>query len=996
MSACPACGHENPDGQKFCGECAAPLHPSATRREQRKTVTVVFCDLVGSTALGESRDPEAVQLLLNRYFERMRGIVERHGGTVEKFIGDAVVAVFGVPLLHEDDALRAVRAAEEMRNAVPELGLQARFGVNTGVVVESRETLVSGDPVNVAARLEQAAAPGEILIGAETLVLTRDAVSVEKLEPLGLKGKQKPVAAFRLLEVGEAPEGRHDARFVGRGEELADLLATWARAVEDSCCELVTVVGEAGVGKSRLVAELIASLDARVVRGRCLSYGEGITYFPVVEVIKQLDALPTDPAAAAAIRSLLGESEAPTSPDEIAWAFRKLLEASAPLVVVLDDIQWGDETFLDLVEDLARLSTGAPLLLLCLARPELSERRPGLPIALRLDPLPASDVEDLLSASVPAGLGERIARAAGGNPLFVTEMVAMAADASEEVVVPPTLKALLAARLDRLEATERGVLERGSVEGELFHRGAVQALAPAEEQVGPRLIALVRKELIRPGRPMLPAEDGFRFCHLLMRDAAYDALPKMIRAELHERFAVWLDQHGAALVERDELVGYHLEQAYRCRADLGQSDEETRSLGDRAAARLAAAARRAGTRSDHHSVANLLERALSLGVADPRERVRLQVELGSALAHTPRMAEAETTLTVAHDLAAALDERGLAARALIRRAWNRTGHPEYDQAEEQAVCERAIETLAEVGDDHTLVDAHRLLAVMFAHDGFTVAAGVELERALAHAEACDDQEMRRGVVNTLTNGFIVAGPMPVGEGIVRCEELLASARGDRVLEATVKRPLAALYAMASKPGEALELLAQAGLVLDEFNLRSTQLYRLIVAYARELADDRAGAEHELETMWLYFRGVRGDTVDVRACRAAVELARLYCDARRWDEARELVAYVPADITGLSVGTITMIRLAVEARLAAHDGRLGEAVSLAEQAVATKTRDQNLNLMASVWLARAEVQRAAGSTVEADAAVSAALNLYDQKGNIAAAAHLRAAVPEGTR
>ncbi len=695
---CGACGAENREGARFCDGCAAPLDAAEAVHEQRKTVTVVFCDLVGSTALGESRDPEALRVVLTRYFERMRTVVERHGGTVQKFIGDAVVSVFGVPVLHEDDALRALRAAIEMRDELPALGVEARFGVNTGEVVESRETLVSGDSVNVAARLQQAAGRGEILVGRETWLLARDAVTVEALAPLELKGKQEPVAAFRLLGVGEVPERRHDARFVGRVEELGLLRRAWARAVEGDRCELVTIVGEAGVGKSRLQAELAADLQVRVVRGRCLSYGEGITYFPVVEVIRQLDALPADPAAAAAIQSLLGESDAATSAEEIAWAFRKLLEASAPLLVVFDDIQWGEETFLDLVEHSALLSSGAAVLLLCIARPELGERRPQWPIDLRLAPLPPADVEALLPASVPAGLRARIAQAAGGNPLFVTEMIAMAAGAGGEVVVPPTLKALLAARLDQLETSDRGVLERGAVEGELFHRGAVQALSPADSQVTPRLAALVRKELIRPDRPLLIAEDGFRFCHLLLRDAAYDALPKTTRAELHERFADWVGEHGASLVERDELAGYHLEQAHRYRTELELVDDRTRALGERAAGRLAPARHPATARGDHHAPAKHLQRALALGIADPRECVRIQVELGNALHETGRISDADAVLDDAHDAATELGEQGVAALALIYRCTSRMEDPQIDLGEIQAICEQAIETFTELGD----------------------------------------------------------------------------------------------------------------------------------------------------------------------------------------------------------------------------------------------------------------------------------------------------------
>ena len=316
------------------------------------------------------------------------------------------------------------------------------------------------------------------------------------------------------------------------------------------------MIGNAGVGKSRLAAELVASVEATVVRGRCLPYGDGITYWPVVEVLKQLDELPADENAAAAIRSLLGASEAATSAEEIAWAFRKTLEQAAvtrPLVVVFDDVQWGEETLRDLIEHVALLSSGAAILLLCIARPELVERHPAWPVTLRLEPLGVHDVEQLIPRHLTDELRERIARAAGGNPLFIEEMLAMAGEADGDVAVPPTLQALLGARLDQLEPTERLVLERGAIEGEIFHRGAVQALAPEETARDPAPGSARPQGADQAGPTAARGEDGFRFRHILIRDAAYDALPKATRAEFHARFATWLEQHGTELVELDEL-----------------------------------------------------------------------------------------------------------------------------------------------------------------------------------------------------------------------------------------------------------------------------------------------------------------------------------------------------------------------------------------------------------------------------------------------------------
>src|SRR2546423_578407 len=463
----------------------------------RKVVTVLFCDVVGSTALGASVDPEALQGLLSRYFERMKGIVESHGGSVEKFIGDAVMAVFGVPVVHEDDALRACRAAVEMRDALPELGVEGRIGVNTGeVLTGTEERLAAGDAVNVAARLEQAAEAGEVLLGAQTLRLVASAAEVGEERLLELKGKREPVAAHPLLAVQEAPERSHASRFIGRERELAKLVDAWERALAGPGCQLVTVVGNAGGGTHGLVAEALDSLDARVVRGRCLPYGEGITYWPVIEVLKQLAALPSDPAAAVAVRSLLGESDQGTSADQIAWAFRKLLVEQAPLVVVLDDIQWGEETFLDLVEAAALLTGEAPILLLCMARPELLERHPAWPGTLRLEPLSDDEADQLIRQEVTGELHERIAHAAGGNPLFISEMLAMAREQEDVEEVPPTLKALLAVRLDELDEIVGYHLEQAAG----YRRELGQPVEELAERAAERLAASGRRALWREDR----------------------------------------------------------------------------------------------------------------------------------------------------------------------------------------------------------------------------------------------------------------------------------------------------------------------------------------------------------------------------------------------------------------------------------------------------------------------------------------------------------------
>ena len=411
-------------------------------------------------------------------------------------------------------------------------------------------------------------------------------------------------------------------------------------------------------------------------------------------MVKQLAVLPSDPIAAAAIRSLLGESEVGTRGDEIAWAFRKLLEEQAPLVVVFDDVQWGEETFLDLVESTALLSSGCPLLILAMARPELAERRPGWPGMVRLEPLPAEQADALIGDAVSDELRERIARAAGGNPLFISEMLAMAAE-DAHVDVPPTLRALLAARLDQLDEAERRVLERGSVEGEIFHRGGVQALGPDEPQVTTRLAALVRRQLVRPDRAQIAGDDGYRFRHLLIRDAAYDALPKAVRADLHVRFADWLDEHGRSLVERDEIVGYHLEQAARYLGELGQPDAD---IAERAVLRLAAAGRRASDRLDYRGALALLSRAVDL-LRPLRLDLALELQVAWLTVDVDGRAAAEAAEVIAERAEAAGDRSGaMLARATALLLGIYGGDDAADIAKPEELCRAALPLEEERGD----------------------------------------------------------------------------------------------------------------------------------------------------------------------------------------------------------------------------------------------------------------------------------------------------------
>jgi class 3 adenylate cyclase len=937
-----------------------------TNGAHRKVVTVLFCDVVGSTALGESVDPEALQGLLARYFERMSGIVEAHGGTVEKFIGDAVMAVFGVPVAHEDDALRACRAAVEMRDALPELGVEGRIGVNTGeVLTGTEERLATGDAVNVAARLEQAAEPGEVLIGAGTLALVEATVEVGEERLLELKGKSESVAGYPLVVVREVAERSHASRFVGREAELRQLVDAWDRALAGPCCELVTVVGDPGVGKSRLVAEALEQIGARVARGRCLSYGEGITYWPVVEIVTQLHKRPDDEHAAAAISSLLGETEALAGTDEIAWGFRKLLEVQAPLVVCFDDIQWGEETFLELIESTALLSSGAPLLLICMARPELLDRRPGWPGTLRLAPLAEDEAETLVGNTVPDEVRKRIVHASGGNPLFVTEMLALAGEESG-VEVPATLRALLAARLDQLDGPERAVLERGAVEGELFHRGTVQALAPEEPEVTPRLAALVRKELVRPDRPQLPREDAYRFRHLLIRDAAYDALPKATRADLHRRFADWLEQHGKELVELDEILGYHYEQAARYLDELGQPQVD---LADRAAEALASAGRRALWRGDAPTATSLLERALKL-TRPHRLDTHLELDLVAATREpTKQIGIATAAAERAAAAGEALGELVMRVVAAGSRFESRQGSAdELDQ-----LAHSALPQLEAAAD-------HRALIAVWNELATSAIARLQFEDMVHAAEQAIHHARAGGIYPGYTFGLASAllwGPRPAAQASLTLENMAADAQ-----DPSFKLYWAVLLGMLERFDEARSLIDSADKRLHELGRGAEASgFRAVLA---EIAGDYEEAAAEMGRFCDWLGGLG---LFAQVSTFAPWKARYLCALGRYDEAESL-ATQGRELGDIDDNATQVLWRQAQALVDAHRGRYAEGERIAREAVALDRAGDSTWELGTSYSILAEVLEAAGRREEAIAAWQDALDCYDRKQVIPLARRLR--------
>jgi class 3 adenylate cyclase/tetratricopeptide (TPR) repeat protein len=1000
---CASCGQENPAGFAFCGACGGVLTLEPTA-DVRKTVTVVFCDLVGSTALGERTDPEVLRDVMARYHAELRAILERHGGTVEKFVGDAAMAVFGLPQVHEDDALRAVRAAIEMRETVATLGLEVRIGINTGeVVAGAGETLATGDAVNVAARLEQSAGSGEILIGAPTQRLVRDAVRAEAVEPLPLRGKQDPVPAFRLLELGDdvpAFTRQIDAPFVGREEELERLEGALSTAVETRVPQLATIVGAPGIGKSRLARELLGRVQARVVVGRCLPYGEGITYWPLQEIALQVGDLReavagTHDAELAAIRldAALGVTDTPVSPEEIAWGVRRLFESLAgagPLVVVFDDIHWAEPAFLDLIEYVAAFAQDVPMLVLCTARPDLFEQRPTWlapkpnTAVVTLQALSESDSEALVGQLVdlPEETRERIVQAAEGNPLFVEQLTAMQAEGGEALEVPPTLQALLAARIDRLGEHERAAAQRGSVEGRLFHRGAVAALLPEPErpEVGAHLLSLVRKELIRPDHATLPGDDAFRFGHILIRDAAYDAIPKRQRALLHEQFATWLE---AILGDDapDEVVGYHLEQAYLYGDELGSPDA---TIGGRAAERLAAAAQAAIARQDMRAGMNLLGRAVELA-PDDASRAPLYVSLGHALKEADELERSQEALERGVELAR---EVGDAHTEWLGRIWLALEQALLDpDGSSEHMLEEATAAVAArepAGDHEVLATAWGRIAAVHNWRGERIEYMDAIERGLSYARQAGSLALEVNLVGMRAPDY-VWGPGPVEEGLRYADEIIERLGHIPGMQLFGLHLHAHMRARLGEFGGAFE-------AVDEYRNRQRELgkereYALTATCLWDVcmwSGDWVRGEAALRESYEHFEQ-RGNKLLLG--NVVLDLVDACVTQGRLDEAERL--YGVAKALSASDDTRDVAQLArLEAKVLTARGDFTAGQKSAGKAIEFARAIGYIEWEAEGYLTRAEIHRARGESDGREHALEEALRLYEEKGNLVGAGWVR--------
>jgi class 3 adenylate cyclase/tetratricopeptide (TPR) repeat protein len=1031
---CAACGTANREGARFCDSCGTSLAVGGDRAaEARKIVTVLFADLVGSTAFEENLDPEGVRRVVGQLHDLLRRAVVGQGGRVVKTTGDGLMAVFGVPLVREDDAERAVRAAAAMqadfaRFAAPldtRLGsgaLGLRVGVNTGeVVVSAVDDDIIGDPVNTAARLEQAAAPGTVLVGPGTERLVRGRVVLEAVAPLALKGKQDAVDAWRVPAALTEPTGDREAPvgLVGRERELAQLHDAFERVRTDRTAHLVTVIGSPGVGKSRLVTESMTGLAERArllrVQGRPEG-GTGLT--PIADGLRAFLDVPrgasTDEVRSrlpaelradegdgdrvlALVRALL-DGDPIGAMEETSWAVRRVLEAmarEAPIVVVLDDLHWTEAVVLDLVEHLARWLRDAPVLLVSVTRPELAERRAGLTAAphtvIRLAGLAPDScrrlAHELLQADdLPDAVVERALRASEGNPLFLREVLRMLVDDgvlrragdrwtltvdASGVEVPPTINALLAARIDQLTTDERVVLERAAVIGRSFTTDVLASLLPPQlPDVDEVLRRLCGREMLDSVLDAGTAGE-YRFHHALIRDAAYGRLLKEVRTELHER----LGEQVAAAGD-DELAGWHLEQAVGYRREVGLGEESViGALAARAGEYLGRAGRRSLGADDPGSAAALLGRAVAALRSAGAERTTLLLDRGDALLSLGDLTAADdvldelSALTGDDPLLRAGADTLVAQLNALRSPGSLTGAAER--------AGRAASVLLAAGDDRGAARAEGVHAQVLAALGRFGACEAALDRALAAARRVGDQR-RANAVLALAPVAALWGPSPVARASGRCLDVirvLRITRGAPHVEAHALRCQAGLEAMRDRPDAAQRMLAIARSTFEDLGdrvglLENSSTSALVALYAGDLPQAEERAREALA-------GYEAMGARTQMLTATSLLARTLLEAGRVDEAAAVVAVadpgedVPASITLASV----------RAQVLAESGELAQAEAAARAGVELAAATDALVHQAFAHLGMARVLARAGRASEAVDHARRARDLCAAKGSV---------------
>jgi len=1020
-----------------------PVRPPEPR-EERKVVTVLFCDLVGFTSRVERLDPEDVSALLSRYHLRLRAELERFGGTVEKFIGDAVMAIFGAPVAHEDDPERAVRAALAIRDWIAELGedLQVHIGIATGEALvrlgaqpAEGEAMVVGDVVNTASRLQQAAPPGLVSVAGSTQRATRNRIAYEQLDPVEVKGKAAPVSMW-LAKAAVGPHGaavdRPATPFVGREDDLALLKQTFARVLRESSVQLVTIVGEPGIGKTRLVREVqsLVQGEARWHQGRCLAYGEGITYWALGEIVKAcagiLDSDPPERAAAKLVSTVDGVAEErdrawlqtrlaplvgtgeeqPVEQQEAFAAWRTFLEAvaaQASLVLLVEDIHWAEPALLEFIEHLVERSTGVPLLVLCTARPELFERQPGWgggkrnSTTLSLSPLREQETMRLVAAlldeivlldETEAALLER----ADGNPLYAEEFARMLREVPDaEIAVPETVQATIAARLDALAPDRKALLHDAAVVGKVFWAGSLASIGHVpKEAVLEGLHELTRKELVRRSRHSTFADDvEYSFWHALVRDVAYAQIPRAARARRHAAAANWIERIAGER-EYEEIIGYHLEQAFRYRLELGPVGEHERDVATQAAAMLGKAGRRAVVRGDVRGAANLLDRARTLLPTDDRDRLELAVPLSQCLFDAGAYGQCRELLAQALDEAAQLGDEQLEMHLRAQHAWLRSyWEPEGFVLEAEEIATRALRVFEESGDELGQAKAWAVVAQRLHMLGHADGVDEAWERSLEHARRAGDRAAEREALDWLATA-LYWGPTPASEASSRLEQILRDAEGDRELEARIKRTLAGFRGMQGRFDEARHFLSEARAIFEELGTRLAALGISFFSGPVEMwAGNPEAAESALRESCEALQGI-GDRTRLTSLAAFLAEA-LYMQGRLGES--EHWTRVSARAAGPEDLEAQADLRCVQAKILARRGRFDEAEAMAHEALEIVERTGESDHKGDAYMDFAEICRLAGKTAEDQEALRQAIGWYEAKGNLVMAGKARTLLGE---